>query len=179
MIEYAKLYGEPDFPDIDNEFREKFIEILRKKGLKTNTIGKKLQTLKIFLNDAYYKGINHHLKYKDRNFKTPKEETDNIYLTKDEINQFYEYDLSDKPSLERVRDLFVVACWTGGVRFSDWEKITLDRIKNNILTLVQQKTKKKVFIPVHPILLEILSKYNYNLPHVYHPILHNDLSVSI
>ena len=132
LQKYAQQYGESDFADIDMEFYNNFTAMLREEGLQTNTVGKKIQTLKIFLNAAAEDGINEHFKYKSKNFKAVTEEADNIYLNMEELKQFYEYDLSHRPGLERVRDLFMVACWTG-LRFSDLDQITSDRIYNGEL----------------------------------------------
>ena len=97
LTKYAKENGEPDFIDIDLEFYNSFLDFLRnqkviikdkdgnivkEKYLAVNTIGKKIQTVKIFLNAATEQGINKYMKYKSRKFKSPSEEADNIYLTK-------------------------------------------------------------------------------------------------
>lgn len=163
LKEYAKEYGEPDFIDIDLEFYQQYVDFLRKKGLATNTIGKKIQTLKIFLNSATEQGINHFQKYKSRRFIALTEESDNIYLTKDELSQFYEYDFSNTPRLERVRDLFIIGCWTG-LRYSDLQQITPDKINGDFIELKQRKTGKKVVIPIHFTVREILKKYDGDLP---------------
>ncbi len=160
---YAQQYGEPDFVDIDMEFYNNFTELLRDKGLQTNTVGKKIQTLKIFLNSATEDGINVYNKYKSRKFRVISEEVENIYLDVTELEQFYKFDLKYKPSLERVRDLFIVACWTG-LRFSDLHQIAPERINNGILTLKQTKTGDSVWIPLYPIVQVILDKYNGKLP---------------
>lgn len=110
---FAKQHGEPDFIDIDLEFYQQFVDFLRKKGLATNTIGKKIQTLKIFLNAATEQGINPYQKYKSKNFSTLTEESDNIYLTKEELKKFYNHDFSENKRLEKVRDIFIVGSWTG------------------------------------------------------------------
>lgn len=163
LKEYSLTYGKPDFDDIDIDFYNQFVDFLRNKGLAINTIGKKVQTLKIFLNDATEKGINKNLKYKSPKFKTLTEECDNIYLNKDELKKFYEYDLSDKPSLERVRDVFIVGCWTA-LRYSDLSKISIDKINNGILQIRHNKTGRKINIPIHKNVWEILRKYNMALP---------------
>lgn len=175
LKKYAKKYGKPDFADIDLEFYQQFVDFLRnyeerdkdgniiKSGLAVNTIGKKIQTLKIFLNDATEQGINTYLKFKSRKFKAISEEAETIYLTKEELKDFYEYDLSNNPSLERVRDLFIVASWTG-VRYSDLQNITPEKIQGNIIRLKQKKTGNRVIIPVYEAVKEILHKYNGKLP---------------
>ena len=48
--------------------------------------------------------------------------------------------------LERVRDLFIVAAWTG-VRYSDIQQIKPERIIDSIFTMKQTKTGKKAVIP--------------------------------
>jgi integrase len=175
LKKYAKKYGKPDFADIDLEFYQQFVDFLRnyeekdkdgniiKSGLAVNTIGKKIQTLKIFLNDATEQGINKTMKYKSRNFKALSEEAETIYLTKEELKKFYEHDFSQRPGLERIRDLFIVASWTG-VRYSDLQQITPEKIQGEYIHLKQRKTGKKVTIPVYNVVKEILDKYNGKLP---------------
>ena len=172
---YAEKFGEPDFIDIDLEFYDQFVDFLRnyeikdkdgnivKPGLAVNTIGKRIKTLKTFLNDATEKGINHYSKFKSKKFKKLTEESDNIYLTKEELNQFYQYDFSNKPYLERVRNLFIVGCWTG-LRFSDLKQLTPDRMESDFIKLYPFKSEKPVVIPVHFTVREIVKKYNGKLP---------------
>ena len=163
LREYANKFGEPDFVDIDLEFYQQFVDFLRKKKLATNTIGKKIQTLKIFLNAATEQGINQYQKYKSRSFVALTEESENIYLTKAELNKFYKHDFSENPKLEKVRDLFIVGAWTG-LRYSDLQQITTEKINGNYIELKQKKTGKKVVIPIHFAVKEILAKYDNKLP---------------
>ena len=181
LKKYAEEFGEPDFIDIDVEFYNNLLEFLRnqkviirdkdgnivkEKYLATNTVGKKISVLKIFLNSATEQGINKYMKYKSRKFKSPSEDADNIFLTKEELNEFYQHDLSEHPYFERVRDLFIVASWTG-VRFSDIKQIKPERINSdNILTIKQNKTGKTAKIPINPIVWAIINKYDGNLPDV-------------
>ncbi len=172
LKEYADSIGkEIDFDDIDLEFYDDFKTFLEnyrsktiKKGLALNTIGKKIQTLKIFLNEATARGINKNLKYQSTRFIAVTEESENIYLTVDEIEEIYHLDLSDKPKLDRVRDLFMVGCWTG-LRYSDWNKVKPENIEDGFIRLKQQKTGQPVVIPLHPTVRAILEKYEGNLPH--------------
>ena len=128
-----------------------------------NTVGKKIQTLKIFLNEATARGINTNLKYQSTRFIAVTEESDNIYLTVEEIEKIYSLDLSDKPKLEKVRDLFVIGCWTG-LRYSDWNKVRPENIQEGFVSLKQQKTGQPVVIPLHPTVQAILDKYDGDLP---------------
>ena len=175
LKEYSLKFGEPDFIDIDLEFYQQFVDFLRnyvikdkdgniiKSGLAINTIGNKIKTLKTFLNVATEQGYNHYTKYKSENFKKISEESDNIYLTKDELNQFYQHDFSGVPHLEKVRDFFIVASWTG-VRYSDLQQITPEKIEGDFIRIKQRKTGDPVVIPVRKEVREILNKYNGKLP---------------
>ena len=56
----------------------------------------------------------------------------------------------------------MLLAWTG-CRFSDLEKIGKTDIKDGFITFRQQKTNAKVTIPLHPVVLEILEKYEFDL----------------
>ncbi|UBM62795.1 site-specific integrase [Candidatus Sulfidibacterium hydrothermale] len=164
LKEYARSRRkEIDFEDIDLDFYNDFIKFLEKKNLAQNTIGKKLRFLKIVLNEATDRGINTNMAFKSKRFKAITEESDNIYLSVQEIEQITKLDLSNKPYLDRTRDLFLIGCWTG-LRFSDWNKVKPENIQNGFLTLKQQKTGQPVVIPIHPTVKTILDKYKGVLP---------------
>ena len=178
LQEFAKLQKrEPDFEDITLDFYHDFVKYLQSEktitrkngkevkepGLAKNTIGKKIQTLKIFLNAATEDGLNQNKQYKSQRFKAVKEDTDSIYLNTDELNSMANLDLSDNKRLETVRDLFLIGCWTG-LRFSDWDKVSENNIQNGKLVIKQSKTGNPVVIPLHPVTRVILNKYKYQLP---------------
>jgi integrase len=96
-------------------------------------------------------------------FNTSREETDNIYLKESEIQSLMDLTQFKNKGEEVVRDLFVLGCYTG-LRFSNYSQLNLDYLKDGILTTIQQKTKKKVTIPIHPNVKKIISKYRGALP---------------
>jgi integrase len=146
--------------DVDVDFYDNYIEYLTfEKEYAVNTINKYIACLKVYLNEANRKGF--HIKLED--FIKPSEESDNVYLTKDELYQLYEFDLKDNPLLEKVRDLFVIGCWTG-LRFSDLTSLSKDSIRYNTIAIKTQKTGIKVVIPMFNHTAQILEKYNYDLP---------------
>ncbi len=98
-------------------------------------------------------------------FDTRREETDSIYLTETEILQLLAVGEFKSPIEEHVRDVFVLGCFTG-MRFSDYTTLDPTAIRNNRLEFVQKKTGAKVTIPIHPMVRQILDKYNYVLPEV-------------
>ena len=128
----------------------------------TNTIGRNTRTIKTILNKAIQEGISVNIKYQGA-FKSTSEAVDNAYLTEKELETLYKHDFSDNPRNDRVRDLFLIGCWTG-LRFSDFSDIRPEHINGDMLKMVTQKTKQQVIIPLHPVVKEILKKYNYELP---------------
>ncbi len=164
LKEYSNHIDTPiDFKDIDLDLYYGFVEYLQSLNLATNTIGKKIQTLKIFLNAATDKGYNKFRHYKSPRFSAITEESQSIYLNQDELNAIYSLDLSGNERLEKVRDLFIVGCWTG-VRFSDISQITPNSIDNGFISIKQSKTGGRVVIPVHDTVKAILDKYDSQLP---------------
>lgn len=73
-------------------------------------------------------------------------------------------------TLEHVRDVFIVGCLTGQ-RVSDYSRICEDMITEingvEFILLTQQKTDKKVYIPMDRRVRQILDKYDGKLPHIH------------
>lgn len=154
-----------EFLDMGLMFYERYTTFLQKKGLSANSIGREIKTIKIFLNDAKKHGKKLSSEYLGGVFKVTSEESENIYLTVDELKALQKIDYTNNPPLERVRDLFLIGCYTG-LRFSDFTRITPANISDNIITIVQQKTGAVVEIPLHPVVSAILRKYGGELPPV-------------
>lgn len=158
-------YLQNELPLLDNEgnqvFNEDGTKKLKKVSFTQNSVGKYIRALKVMLNEATKEGVNTYTDYND--FHVFAEEVDNIYLDENELLKIKEVDLAGSPSLDKVRDWFLLLAWTG-CRFSDLEKISKTDIKDGFITFRQQKTNTKVTIPLHPVVKEILEKYEYNMP---------------
>lgn len=150
-----------DFEEINQKFYDKFVKFLQEKDFTQNSVGKHIRILKLMLNEATIQGFNTSTYY--NTFHVFTEETDSVYLSEAELQQLKDKNLSDSPHLERVRDWFLLLAWTG-CRFSDLTKIAKTDIKDGFITFRQQKTNNKVTIPLHPVVLEVLEKYNFSLP---------------
>jgi len=166
LKEFSKEQGkEVNFNDIDLDFYEDFKAYLQSQGLALNTIGRIIKTIKVFLNSATEKGYNTNLKYKSAKFAAPTEESETVYLNEEDIDSLTELDLTEHERLDKVRDLFLIGCWTG-LRYSDFYQVTNDNIKDNLIHIRQTKTDAKVVVPVHPTVQSILDKYKGKLPAV-------------
>ncbi|AWM14641.1 hypothetical protein DI487_12775 [Flavobacterium sediminis] len=169
LKDYSKKYGKLNYEDIDIDFLDKFQNFLYSppRSLSVNYSLKLIQNLKLFLNEASEYGYNINTAYKSRKFTIKKEDITHIYLTIEELEKMYNEDLSENPKLERVRDSFIVGCFTG-LRFSDFSNLQPQHFKTidgvEVVEIVTQKTKQKVVIPVHPKVRAILNKYNGVMP---------------
>lgn len=168
LKEFEKSSRYPvNFDTINRTFFDKFNRYFIKEGISQNTRGKYIKVLKSFLNEGAERGLTNNLDYKKRYFSVTISETESIYLTEREILQFYNHDLSAKPRLERVRDLFVFGCFVG-LRYSDFKRIKPDNIikkgTDTFIKIITQKTNELVIVPTNPVITEILKKYNGNTP---------------
>lgn len=157
---------EYDFEDIDKDFFDRFVAyMLNERDYATNTYGRAIKFLKTVLNKATEQGYNTSTSYQTALKTNAHEDVESIYLTEEELIILKELDLSKKPGLDRVRDLFLIGCNTG-LRFSDYTTIQPDDIdmKEKRLRVLAQKTNSKVIIPLSPMVIEILQKYNFKLP---------------
>ena len=153
-----------DWDTLDMQFYDEYLDYqLNVKGNSHNLFGKRIKTIKTFLNDATIRGNNIHLMYKG--FKVTVKDSDNIYLTEDEIKKMYALDLSENERLERVRDLFVVGCRTG-LRYSDLVTIRKENISKDGIKVITKKTGKTLNTVIIEETQEILEKYNYELPNI-------------
>jgi integrase len=155
------------FDRIDYSFFEKFQNYLvgcfihLKSGEKINklnnqTIAKQLSTLKTILGYAKKNGIKINESYKD--FRIARSVLEVIALKRSEFDLLFEYDLSDKKTLEKVRDIFCFSCSTG-LRYSDLAQLKWEHINNNAISLTILKTKERLTIPLNVYSSAILEKY--------------------
>lgn len=156
-----------NFESLNKTFYNDFIQFLQSTGAKPNYIGKHIKTTKIFVRGAINDEVIESSKFLNSDIVVLKEEVENIYLNTAELNKLWECDLKGKEYHEKVRDLFLIGCYTG-LRVSDYNHLNnYNIIDVNGVLLVEVKTQKTdtfVSIPVNPVLKVILEKYNYSPP---------------
>jgi site-specific recombinase XerD len=156
-----------DFDKIDLHFYQKLIKYLNDQGKATNTKGGIIKYVKVFMRQSMKDKMHTNTSFQDEEFVKPVEEVENIYLTLDEIQRIYSLDLSARAGLDRVRDVFVIGCYTG-LRFSDLNQLRAENFINDgqFVRVTMQKTDKPVFVPLNPQIRAILAKYNGVPPRV-------------
>lgn len=148
-----------DWSSFDMEFYYDFFEYYTGiEGLTNNGFGKAIKNIKAIMNDATSNGFNTHLDYQHKNFKTIKEDVNNIYLSEEELQKIIDLDLSEQKNLDQVRDLFIFGCYTG-LRYSDFSQVKPEHIHGEILRIKTQKTDEWVSIPLLSPVKVIMEKY--------------------
>ena len=95
--------------------------------------------------------------YPFRSFKLDKPKCKNEALNLEELNKIVEVDLNNNKRLEETRDKFLFACYTG-LRFGDVKMLKWENIDNGLLSIIQEKTKNPVSVPLNKLAKKILSK---------------------
>ena len=156
------------------QLEERFTAWMMSKNYTANTIASQYSIMKVWLSEAEIQGL-----ITDKSFhryRTKCQDVENVYLTEEDINKIYAINFEDEAVKEQInpreqieitRDLFVVACWTG-LRFGDWKDLSGANIINNTMIVHTHKTNTTVVIPLHPIVKDIIAKYNGVLPKSTH-----------
>jgi integrase len=177
---------ELDYHTIDLNTLKDFRDYLTTvKGFALNNIAKHIDGLRQFLRaaDADKISIDSDT-INPKRFTIAREEPEDIYLNEIELQHLASFDLSDHTkyitieetqkgkkravrvsysTLDRVRDLFVIGCHTG-LRVSDYNNIKPHNVKGEFLDLYQYKGGKRVVVPIHNTVKEILTKYGGKTP---------------
>lgn len=154
------------FNQIDKKFYNAFISYcISVKEHSTNTLSRNIGLFKTFM----YWALENNYTYKNdfKDFKNIKKEiTDEVALTLDQVTEIFNYDFTEIPRLERVRDLFVFGCVTG-MRYSNYSKVKKADIYNNFINVRDEKNNNKFLsIPLNDYSSLILKKYDYKLPKI-------------
>ncbi|RNC86437.1 MAG: integrase [Winogradskyella sp.] len=154
------------FNQINKSFYNDFINYsVKVKEHSSNTLRRNVGLFKTFLYWALDNGYT--FKTDFQKFKAPKaQQTDEVALTLEQVQEVFEYDFSRNERLEKVRDLFVFGCATG-MRYSNYSKVSKKDIQNGVIKVRDEKNNYKTLeIPLNDFSMFVLKKYNYQLPKI-------------
>lgn len=148
---------------VDLNFHTHFIHFLENVDmLNPNTIGGYIDDIKLFCRNAEVKGIKISNEYKLKEFYSPSNSTQDIYLKEVEINKIYDTSFN-QDYLDNARDWFIIGLRTG-LRVSDLLSLSKKDINDGFIELRNKKTDYPVIIPLHDNVIEILAKRNGAFP---------------
>lgn len=140
-------------------------EWLHGEGYAQQTIATYIKTLKTYVNDAIRAGLIKEDPFLGLKFSRGESKVDR-YLTEDEVRRIMDKEMPTQ-SLNNVRDLFVVQCYTG-LAYADLMSVdftgAVKHGKHFVLTSDRQKTGKRFYIVLLTPVMEILRRHDFQLP---------------
>ena len=126
-----------------------------------NTIHSNLKIFRMLFNKAVRQDIieldqNPFLRFKLKTEKTNKE-----YLSEAELKSLESLVLNNDSSLYHHRNIFVFACYAGGIRISDILQLKWNNFDGSNISITMQKTGDQVSVKLPNKALQILNIYRY------------------
>lgn len=139
---------------------ENFVYYLREQKLMSSTVKNNLGRLKYLLSKAGQWGYEINATINDYNIKD--EEVNTIFLTMSELFKIHHFQDLTAREVE-IKDYFLIGCLTA-LRFSDYSRLQKKNFVGNKIVVRTKKTNTPIQVPMHPIVKEIVLKYNKELP---------------
>lgn len=150
------------FDSIDPKFENRFVSHLIKKHQSSQTnIAKQFSILKAFMSWAKVQGYHDTTAY--QNYSQKEKPATKVALTEEELTLLASCDLSNRPGLERVRDMFLFCCETS-LRYSDLANLkplnVITKGQDKYLRLSMMKTRGKIDgALLEPLAARLISKF--------------------
>ncbi|MBB4118832.1 site-specific recombinase XerD [Mesonia hippocampi] len=149
--------------EINSSFIKKFLKFGAQEEYSENTIYRSIHFIKTILNFAERQGIRTAVRELD--IRREKQHKEVVTLSEQELVTVRKTKVN--PGLQAAKSWLLVSCYTGQ-RFSDFmgfSKKQLTTINNKLcISFIQQKTQKKILLPLHPVVLKVLENNNGNFP---------------
>lgn len=170
LVDFSQTERTPlSFQQVDHNFAHRFTNWMYSppREFSANYAAKVYSVVRQFMLEAKRRKLHHNEDFKEFSIKS--EKVTHLALTFEELEHLYNLDLSKNERLERVRDLFLIGCYTG-LRYSDFSRIQPQHIIEmegaKMVEITTQKTGERVTIPFNPELGHLLNKYNFNPPKI-------------
>lgn len=155
------------FEDVDLDWLSDFLILLKRSAASPNTLRKYVLLIKTVMGEALERGLTNNRAWQSKRFSYDSYKSDQIALSEREVAALAELDLSNNPTYDVVRDLFLLGCYTG-LRYSDYSTLSAANLQDiegvKILVKRARKTQKQMAIAIVGDALRIINKYNGNIP---------------
>lgn len=167
------------FQDITFDFLTKYEKYLRiTLGNKTNTVHKDLKFFRRIFNEAIKRDLIEITQSPFLKYKIKLEKTSRTYLNDDELKAIEILEMKNDTLIACHRDMFVFACYAGGLRVSDVLKLKWKDIDGIHIVIIIKKTKEQIRLKLPNKAQEIINQFKTDetLPNNYiFPVLENGL----
>jgi len=158
--------------DINMEFVKKFIAFGKEEKYSENTIYRTIHFVKTILNFVEKKGVR--TSVREMNIKREKQQKEIVSLSEKEILKIKKTALPQ--DLKAAKDWLIISCYTGQ-RFSDFMKFSIDKVVEingkTCIKFTQQKTKKKIILPLHPSVKNVIQRNENSFPETLDIVTYN------
>lgn len=158
------------FADINEGFYIKLLRYFQEKGIANVTTNKYIRMVKTFVSWAESKGYCRCEEFLRTNPRLKTAKKTIVFLTWDELMALYNYDFSNHPCYDAVRDCFCFCCFTS-LRYSDMANLKKADVSDSAISVTTIKTGSLLVIELNKYSRAILDKYkdvplpnNYALP---------------
>lgn len=169
LVQFEKGGKYLKFDDITETYMKNFISHLISLNYSDNYIGTIISKLGTILRYSYNEGLHENTIFQKQIFKRIYEEVNHVFLNSDEISKIQNLKIEDV-QLSNARDIILIACYTG-MRVADLidflkddNKRIIRNKKRNLISHIQSKTQKEVYIPIHDKLQLMLNMRNGKFP---------------
>ncbi|KAA6345157.1 Tyrosine recombinase XerC [termite gut metagenome] len=148
---------------------QRYETYLKNNGLCINSISCYMRALRAIYNQAVKKGLTVS-KNPFKDVYTGIDKTSKRAVDEDVIIKLHRLDLSEYPSLQLARDLFMFSFYTRGMSFIDMANLTQNNIKNGYIVYSRSKTRQVLSVKMEKCIEEIIKRHkgltieNYLLP---------------
>jgi integrase len=130
-------------------------------GVLNSTIESRIRRTKTFAKWANKNGYCSNSIFTDSEIKLKTANKPIIYLTWDELMAIYNYDFSFNASMDNIRDIFCLCCFTS-LRYSDVKNLCWSDVTDNGINITTIKTNKLITIDLNKYSRAILNKHKNN-----------------
>ena len=127
-------------------------------GNHINTVSANTKVIRKIINEAENEDLLGTAKNPFDRYKIKTEPTEVEYLTEEELMAFMEVSLIEGSRIAQHRDLYVFACYAGGIRIGDLLKLKWKNFDGERLLLITSKTADPLSIKLGSVPLEILNR---------------------
>lgn len=153
----------------------------------TNTIHSNLKIFRMLFNEAVRKDLVEYDKNPFLKYQLKTEKTDMEFLTEEELGRIEDLTLTKGNNLELYRNMFVFACYVGGLRISDMLQLKWKNFDGTHISVVMKKGKERISVKVPSKGKEIINIYakghgneeeNYLFPCLSHEVEYDPVSLA-
>jgi hypothetical protein len=181
LVDFFRYWNEKDVkaisyrditPQILKEYQKYMteVEIIKdektiKKKLSISTVGSYTRALRAVFNRAIDDKLIHKDLYpfgKNKSkFQTPGGHKVKKGLTKEQVEQIYKVDLSERPKARKARDFWILSYVCNGMQFKDIAHLKYKNIDGDFFHFIRHKTKNTTIGNQTPIVVPITSHVKY------------------